>query len=336
MSKILNITDNQELPASDLMVMQRNHQDHVDKLVKDAIDQAKKFAGFAITVVGTTGLTVGDGRIYQAGLDYSRPADTGTTFSLATGSVSLPVVAKKIISLVGWGTEQNGVVQPREFETAVTDTNGTYTGEYTVESRDVATAILRFANIDLISGVESANPSPPTVGSQYVEIARILCDSNGVVTNGITYVEANRMKTVAGIDGRTTTIEEQLLAFGAAVNSLVGDIAAINSVLGNVPRQEIVTQVIRDVARLKETVQRPDTATAYGAITFGTTNEVDLTHSQSLCRVDGLLTFPDAAIKEAIIGFTNPNEPLVVKKGNITLPVHTEVVVIDTMTGLIA
>lgn len=332
MSSRLNIQDNQELPASDLMKMQDYRREQVDNLVKDAIDDTKKFAGFAITSPSASSITVGDGRIYVAGLDYSRPADTSATFNLLSGSVALPVAAQKIISLVAWGTEVNTAIQPREFETAVTDTNGAYTGEYTVESRDVPTEKMRFANVALLEGVESANPQPPVIGSQYVEIARLLCSNAGIVS--ISYVEANRLESVKDLDLRTTSIEQTLQSTVAAIGSIIGDIGAITRKLESVPTESLLRMMLRDLARLKEKVNTPDTATAYGSITFATANEMDLTHAQSLCRLDGTLTFPDAAIKEAALTFANPNEPLMTTVGTVTLPAFTHALVIDTMLDL--
>ena len=92
--------------------------------------------------------------------------------------------------------------------------------------------------------------------------------------------------------------------------------------------------LVQDMARVKEQIGRPDTATAYGAITFGNTNEMDLEHPHSMCRIDGTLGFAALTIKESLLAFQNPNEPLVTKVGNLTLPVFTHVMAIDTTAGL--
>jgi len=332
MSSVVKIQDNQELPASDLMRMQTLRRDQIDNLVGDAIDDTPKFAGFAVTVSGTTGLIIGAGRLYIARIGYSREADAGATFDLVSGTVQLPVSQGKIVSLVGWGSETDTDTQPREFETAVTNTSGSYTGEYTVESRDVATITTRRANLALLEGTESANPAPPAVGNGQVEIARILCSPTGVTS--VSYVEANRLETVKDLDVRARSLEQFADAAGASINSIISDIAAIRSILAGLPSDVIVRMLVRDMARVKEIVGRPDDQTAYGALTFGTANEMDLTHAASLCSIDGTLTFPAAAIKEALYAFANPNEPLMQKRGTLTMPVHTEVLVIDTMLGL--
>lgn len=333
MSFKVKIQDHQEIPASDYMRIQDARIEHLDNLLGDAIHDGKAFAGFGIVQSGAAGLIVGAGRLYIASKEYSRPGDTGSTFNLATGSVTLPVAAKKIISIVGWGTTRDTQTTPREFSTAVTDSDGTYTGEYSIESRDVPITTERFANIDVLEGPESANPQPPTIGAQYVEIARILCNSTGI--ESITHVEANRLESIRDLDIRAASLERDRDATTAAIGSIISDIGSLRALVSRLPRDTVLEMMVRDIARLKEQVGRPDTATAYGAITFGTSGEMDLTHAQSMCRIDGVLTFPAVAIKEALLAFSNPNEPLVVKKGSLTLPVFNEVVVIDTMAGLV-
>lgn len=333
MSYKVKIQDHQEIPASDYMRIQDARIEQFDNFFGDAVHDGKSFAGFGIVPSGAAGLIVGDGRLYINRKEYSRPGDTVATFNLATGSVTLPVFSKKIISIIGWGTTRDTQTTPREFSTAVTDTNGTYTGEYTVESRDVPITTERFANIDLLEGPESANPQPPTIGAQYVEIARILCNSTGI--ESISFVEENRLETVRDLDLRAKSLERDRDATTAAIGSIISDIGSIRALLASLPRAALIDMFARDIARLKEQVGRPDTATAYGAITFGTSGEMDLAHAQSNCRIDGTLTFPAQAIKEALLAFSNPNEPLVVKKGSLTLPIFNEVVVIDTMAGLV-
>lgn len=332
MSSVVKIQDNQELPASDLMRMQTLRREQVDNLIGDAIDDTAKFAGFPITVSGTTGLIIGAGRLYIARIGYGREADISATFDLVSGAVQLPVAQKKIVSLVGWGSENDTDTQPREFETAVSDVSGNYTGEYTVESRDTATITTRRANLALLAGLESANPAPPTIGNGQVEIARILCSPTGVTS--VSFVEENRLESIKDLDLRAAVLERFMDASGAAINSIISDIAALRAFLTGLPSDVTVKMLVRDMARIKEQVGRPDDQTAYGAITFGTANEMDLTHASSLCSIDGTLTFPAVAIKEALYAFANPNEPLMQKRGTLTMPVHTEVLVIDTMLGL--
>lgn len=333
MSDRVKVAANIEFTHSDVERLQDYRIDQVDKLVLDAIHTGKVFAGFPITQSAASRIIVGAGRLYFAGKDYSRPADTTTTFDLATGSLTLPISQFKYFSLVGWGSERDIETQPREFETAVQDTSGNYTGEYTVEQRDVATAISRYANIDLIPGIESANPQPPTdIGATVVEIARILCSPTAIVS--ITFVETNRLETIENLARRMRLQELFGDALRAAVDTIISDFGSLRALVDLLPRGTTINQLVRDMARVKEQLGRPDTATSYGSITFGTANEMDLTHANSLCRIDGTLTFPAVSIKEALLAFQNPNEPSVKKEGTITLPVFNHVLALDTAAGL--
>lgn len=332
MSERVKVADNIEFTADDVDRLQNYRISQVDKLVLDAVHTGKVFAGFAITQSAASRIIVGEGRLYFAGKDYSRPADTTTSFDLATGSFTLPVSQFKIFSLVGWGSERDIETQPREFETAVTDTSGNYTGDYTVEQRDVATAVSRFANIDLLQGLEGANPQAPTIGSTQVEIARILCSPTAIVS--ITYVETNRLETIEDLTSRMRLQELIAEATRAAIETIISDFGSLRALVDTLPRGTTIDMLVRDMARVKEQLGRPDTATTYGAITFGNTNEMDFAHAQSMCRVDGTLTFPAVAIKESLLAFANPNEPLVKKEGNITLPVFNHVLAVDTTSGL--
>lgn len=332
MSDRVKSYDNMEFTAGDLDRLQDYRIGQIDKLVTDAVHTGKVFAGFAITQSAASRIIVGEGRLYFAGTEYSRPSDTTTSFDLATGALTLPLSQFKYFSLVGWGSLRDVDVQPREFSTAVTDTSGNYTGDYTVEQRDVATTVTRFANIDLLAGIESANPQPPTVGSSQVEIARILCSPTAIVS--ITFVEQNRLETIEKLTNRMRL--QELFADGVrtAVETLISDFGSLRATLDSLPRGVTIDMLVQDMARVKEQIGRPDTATAYGSITFGNANEMDHMHPQSNCRIDGVLTFPAVAIKEALLTFQNPNEPLVTKVGNITLPVFTHVLAVDTTAGL--
>jgi hypothetical protein len=123
-------------------------------------------------------------------------------------------------------------------------------------------------------------------------------------------------------------------ALRTAVDTIISDFGSLRALVETLPRGTTIDQLVRDMARVKEDIGRPDTATAYGAITFGNANEMDLAHGQSMCRIDGVLTFPAASIKESLLAFQNPNEPAVKKEGNITLPTFTHVLAIDTTAGL--
>lgn len=333
MSDRVKVAANIEFTHTDVERLQDYRIDQVDKLVLDAIHTGKVFAGFPIAQSAASRIIVGAGRLYVAGKDYSRPADTVTSFDFATGGLTLPISQFKYFSLVGYGSERDIEIQPREFETAVQDTSGTYTGEYTVEQRDVATAVRRHANIDIVPGIESANPQPPTIDSATtIEIARILCSPTAIVS--ITYVETNRLETIERLTNRMRLQELFAEALRTAVDTIISDFGSLRASVDLLPRGATIEQLVRDMARVKEDIGRDDEATMYGAVTFGTANEMDLEHPLSLCRIDGALGFPAASIKESLLAFQNPNEPAVKKEGNITLPTFTHVLAIDTTAGL--
>ena len=332
MSKIYISRDYQQYTSGDNIDLQTWRRDQIDNLVADVVDAPRNFGGFAITQSGVSGLIVGAGRLYIANLDYHYDGDSDVTFDLTSGTVQLPGSQKRIISIIGWGTEDDIQPSPREWRTAVTDDQGNLTGQYNVQSRNLPLQRSRRANLGLRGGQEGASPAPPSIASNEVEIARVECGPTGIIA--ITMIEENRIETNKDLNNRATAVERELNTMRATVASLNSDIASLRAGIAGVPREAIVKMIIRDLARLKEIVGRPDDATAYGSSTFGTANEVDQKHAASMCVIDGTLGFAAASIREAPYAYANPNEPKMVKRGNWTMPVHTEEIVIDTMLGL--
>lgn len=332
MSKLQIPRDFQEYTAGDHLDQQSWRRDQVDKLVADAIDAPKNFGGFQITQSGVSGLIVGAGRLYIANLDYHYDGDSEATFDLTSGTVQLPGSQKRIISIVGWGSEDDLQPSPREFRTAIVDDQGQLTGQYNVESQTLPLQRIRRANMGLLGGQEGASPAPPSVGDNQVEIAQVLCGPTGIIS--ITMIEANRIETNKDLNNRVTAAEREMNTLRSSLGSINSDIATLRASMAGVIREPIGKMLIRDVSRLKEQVGRPDDQTAYGSITFGTANEMDLKHAASMCAIDGTLTFGAASVKEAIYAYANPNEPKMQKRGDWTMPVHTSVTLIDTMLGL--
>lgn len=332
MSKLLITRDFQQFTAGDALDQQLYRRDQVDNVIADTVDAPRNFGGFIITQSGVSGLIVGAGRLYIANLDYHYDGDSDATFDLTSGTVQLPGSQKRIISIVGTGTEDDIEPAPREHRTAVTDEQGDLTGQYNVQSKNLPLQRVRRANIGIKGGQEGASPAPPTIANNEVEIAQVLCGPTGIIS--ITMIEENRIETNKDLNNRATAMERELNTLRASLGSINSDMATLRASMAGVPRAPIVKMMIRDISRLKEQVGRPDDQTAYGSMTFATANELDLKHAASMCVVDGTLTFGAASVKQAPYAYANPNEPKMQKRGDWTMPVHTEVTLIDTMLGL--
>jgi hypothetical protein len=324
MTHIVQWAQNEQLTLDDLNDVGLSSRATFDFLTADAVDSSLKFAAFPIAETSLTSVTVGSGRLYQAGKMFSNEDGGGDVINLIN---YLPSVNgnTKIVSIVAFGTQQDTNSVPRTFLT------NSATG--ITEANNVSTQNQRLATVAPSPGVEAPSPVAPPVSSSQCEIARIVLGINGIVS--ITYVEANRLQTVTGLDARTTSLESWRVQTGARIDTLGTDITNLANQIVGLPNPAIFSQIVHTLAQVQVKAKIPANALNFHLDNFlsQADSASDATQAAFLCRVQEGIRFPWAAQNQSYLSLFNPLEPKV-KSGSGTalmLPDYVERSRIDTM-----
>src|SRR6266478_794621 len=106
--------DYQEQVAADHNNLQDYVQQAMDNMAADAISAVRKYSGLMVTKTGQVEVTVGSGRVYEAGASFSRR--TVLTQSLAT---YVAAAARRIVTISAYGQEVETDVETRDYLTDV-------------------------------------------------------------------------------------------------------------------------------------------------------------------------------------------------------------------------
>src|ERR1700730_5462440 len=169
MEKRVIIDPFQKVTEGDLQNISLFPERSLDDIVKDIGITGQGFSGFPVVQSAPAEVTIGNGRFYQAGLVYFNDTSGGQIIDLLT---SLPLVTRRIVAIVTWGTTVAANVQPRTFLTdAVTRAS---------VARAKATEEWRWANLSVVNGVEGPDPAKPSVASNVCEVAWITLSTSGI------------------------------------------------------------------------------------------------------------------------------------------------------------
>jgi hypothetical protein len=306
------ISQDQELTNSDLTNIGKFAQSSIDHVVNDGIESGRKFTGFAALQTGPAQVTVGSGRLYQNGEVYFRDDDGGVVLDLLS---ILPAVTEKVVTIAVWGQVVDTATEPRTFLVDV-DTEQT-------EARAVATETRRFANVNAVNGIESADPVAAALDSNVLAVAYVRLSTSGVVS--ITAADANRLESVRTVSNRTKDLESWRVRAGAAIDVLGTTVSGIQEQIGKLAPTNLVFEIARDTARLKELSELPETYTSYDADRYLTLAKSDTANVNYLAFVEEGVKFSPAQQFLSIVDLLNPIDPSVKKQDNFILPNYTEV-----------
>jgi hypothetical protein len=304
--------DRQEVQAVDFNNFQDFARASLDDIVKDAVQDEKGWVDFTVNKTATAEVTVGPGRIYNAGAGYVSDADV--VFDLIS---ELPVANSKWVAIVAWGTEEETDTQPRDFLTDAT------TGA--TEPAAVPMQGLRKCNVGTVVGVAAPQPAKPTIDSSNIVVAWVLLGTTDVIS--ITLVEENRLPQVARTDGRVSVIEAWKALIEPRVNALASDLAAVIAQIqqqAGLGEARFIQSLAVDVARLKELNELSDDHTDYGADRFLDLEESNTDDVNYLAKVEEGVRFSDAAANSTSIQLFNPLNPDVIVSNGFLLPKYTE------------
>jgi hypothetical protein len=260
MRKQVIFRDRQELQAADLTNVQEYGRSAFDGLVADAVTGSQAYAGFLVTQATATEISVAPGRYYKEGRVYLREASVAINLF-----AYLPLVTKKVMAVAVWGQEIETDVQPRDF---LIDAE---TGE--TEPQSVAMQRLRFAEVNVVAGQESASPLPPGVDASQLAIAHVVLGTTGI--ESVSMAATGRLPSV----GSNAVDIDGLEAFRASaepkIAALTSALAEFQSRLDDAARYGAIAELAAYVARLKELAELPDNAASYGADRFLSDDETD-------------------------------------------------------------
>ena len=189
MERKVNIQDWQKVTVEDFNNFGLFPRYSFDHVVADTIIPDMAFTGFTTVQTAPAIATVGNGRLYHAGLVFYNDNEGGTGLDLLS---ILPVVTRRYVGVVVWGQEIETDTEPRTFLTDPV-TRATV-------ARVVSTENRRWANISTIVGAEGPDPQLPAVASNTLAVAWILLDSTGIIS--IQMVEENRAPNLRDLDAR--------------------------------------------------------------------------------------------------------------------------------------
>lgn len=324
--KLVKFRAKQQVKYYDLTNAQEYNRRHLDKVVLDTIEPGAAYAGFVATKTAATEVTLTPGRLYKSaevngdprGIVYSR--DDDIVLDLFN---RLPLVTKKRVAIVAWGSNVDTDVEPRSFKVSIDPP--------TYQTDDVSMTEVRYANINDIPGTEAADPPYPTVDSIYTVIAYVLLDTSGVVS--VEQVTTTQVSNLRNVNNRLSALEVWRALIGARVDSLATDLAAILARLSDFVTQSDFAALIRRVAALEDRVttveNKLSTVTEFVGYWFDwflNGDGTDDAHATYAARVEEGIRFPTAAASTpAALSLLNPSNPDVNVASGFMLPKWSDV-----------
>lgn len=310
MERRIIIHSNQQVTDGDLNNIGEFGRASLDHVVHDGIEPGRKFWGFPVTPTGPLEITVGEGRYYSQGKVFYRNDEGGVVINLAD---YIPVVTKKIVTVVVWGNQVETAIEPRTF---LIDAE---TGQ--TEAEAVATESRRFAEINVVPGTENANPQPPPLDMNVLAIAYVTLTPSGI--ESVEMVEGNRLNSVSSNNQKIKELQSWRDRAGSRLDTLGTDVANLAARLSGTVTERELFEVAADVARVKRALDFGDGLSSYGHDPFLDLRDSDDEHPDWLANVEEGCRFPYAQQRVANINLLNPLEDRVKLTGNFALPAYT-------------
>lgn len=301
--------DRQELQAADLNNIGGYAGTAHQHLVQDAVSAGLHCTGGVVTAKSATEVDVAALRFYNNGLVYvSEQTETLNLFQY------LPLVTKKCVAVVVWGEAADTDVEPRDFLIDLT------TGS--TQPQAVAMTRLNKANINMLPGVESADPQAPAIQTATLAIALVYLTPTGI--ERIELLAAAALPNLQDHEARVGAVESWRTQAEPRISSIATDLAALaNKTDGLVSRQTVV-DLAADLARAKAKLNLPTAYASYEADYFGTTALSDTNGLGYEAQIKDGLLFPLAAQAQSGLYLLNPYDPAVTRQvDDLVLPAYT-------------
>ena len=304
----------QGVPPSDLNAIQEAVRASVDAVVNHLLIRAVYYTGLAVTKVSANELQIGTGRFFTAGQAFR--LDAALSLNVAA---HLPAGAnRKVVAIVASGAEVTTESDPRRFLTDASTRASV--------ANTVATRVTRKVQIGIVEGAESLAPLPPTVAVDYALLALVTLSSTGIVDTPVQQtgqLAPNLQDAVAAI----TVLQAQQALQAGIIQTLRTDLAAIARAVSGLAGQGDIDRVEQALLIVREKLEIPDDASAWGYDSFATDDESDAAHGAYNALVAGGLHLPAPTPSSAILTLLNPTDTRVKTGANgVVLPAWTETI----------
>ena len=310
MEKQVIFRDRQELQSADLNAIGAYASGALQHLTQDAIAATLHFTGGVATAKSATEIDVASLRFYNDGKVYvSEQAETLNLFQY------LPLVAKKVVTVVVWGEEANTDVEPRDFLVDLT------TGA--TQPQAVAMTRMRKANINLLPGTESADPQPPVIQTGTLVIAHVYLAPTGI--DRIEIAERARLPNLGNHEQRLFEHEAWRTQAEPRISSIATDLAGLAKKTMSLVGRDTVVELANDVARLKAKVNLPTAYASYESDYYGNTDKTDAAGVGYSAAVRNGLLFPTAGQASVGLALFNPYDAGIKRSAeDLVLPAYTD------------
>lgn len=311
----------QEVKASDFNAVQSHTRTSIDRLVRDALTDGKKFTGFVVQKSAPTAVKIGTGAYWMAGAVYAREEDV--TIDMIG---QLPLLTKKIAAIVCTSAVIETDVQQRDFVIDV-ETEAT-------EPASVAMLSMRRAGFAVLYGDENSTPVRPPIDGDATAIAYVTLTTTGV--DAIEPASENELMSTKRLDQRATSLEVWKKQAGDQLTTLTTDMTTLATKIGQAADSSILTRIFADVAAIKDALEMDDDFSGYGSENFLAVDQSisDPDHVGYYAKVEEGLRFPDANADAKALSLFNPIDPAVkIAANGLLLPKYTEVqrISVDTL-----
>lgn len=308
MEKRINFLEDMDVGPADLVGLQGYAQEALDHVVADAITGGRRYSGFAAAATNLTTLTVKPGRLYSGGLVFA--ADQDTVFDVTT---RLPVATRKIVSLAIFGDEVDTGQTTREF--LLNEETGAS------EPRAVALLRARLCNVNLVYGVEAADPVAPIVPPGALVVAQILLSPAGILS--ITPVADNALDSVATVAQRAKALEDFRGKAEPQIGSLASDIASLTAGQSRLVDKEVYGRALGRLATIEAKTGIPAAAVDSRADFFLDGRYSDPTFAGYSARVREGIRFPDTASAVTALALLSPLDAAARVVNGLLLPAYS-------------
>lgn len=302
--------DRQEHQAGDQMNVEDFVRESIDNLTYDVVTRVAKFAGFAVTAASQTSINVAPGRYFAPG--------SGARYINRVASVinifdKLPLVTKKKLAVVTWGTTVATDVQSRDFLINATTRE--------TEPQSVAMEEQRYANLSTVAGLESPDPQAPSVDANLLVIAYVTLTTTGI--ESIEMVEANRVPNMVDVEARTRQLENFQDDAEPRISTIASDLSNLAAQQSGLAKQYDLSRIFIDLARVKDRLSLPDDYSDWAADHFLTTAESDTDNVNFLALVEEGIRFSPANENMTELGVFSGLDPNMTLTNGFLLPKFT-------------
>jgi hypothetical protein len=271
--------DRQEVQAADFNSQQGFTDESLQHIILDAITAERMFVGLLVSAPSSTEIQIAPGRLWVGDEGKVYRKDQAETLSVFS---HLPVQDKRWLTVSVIGQEQEIDIQSRDF---LIDLQSGQT-----KPSAVAMERQRVAVSHITSGLESTAPQQPEPPTGYTVIAKVLLDTSGVQV--IELAENKELMRLFDVWQLAKTNAAWITLTAPKIASLISDLARLAKMIKGIGYMDMLNELSRDVAHLKDLSNLPDSYVAYGGDVFLDPDESDTGNAEFYARVEEGIRFP--------------------------------------------